>query len=76
MTTDTSFIDNPPSSRAQTKFTTPAPMRARPSSGFIKRGGEEGGGPARGSKGGAARRGGLRGVGKSGIARGKPKDAR
>lgn len=36
MTTDTSFVENPPSSRAPTKFATPAP-----NSGLIKRGGVE-----------------------------------
>ncbi len=71
MTTDTSFVDNPPSSRAPTKFAMPAPM-ARPSSGFIKRGGEA---PTRGGRGGASA-GRARGNRGSGIARGKPRGAR
>ncbi|KAL9065576.1 MAG: hypothetical protein Q9161_008132 [Pseudevernia consocians] len=66
MTTDTSFVENPPSSRAPTKFATPAPM-ARPSSGLNNRGGGET--QPRGGRAGTAR-GNLRG---SGIARGKPR---
>ena len=64
MTTDTSFVENPPSSRAPAKFATPAPM-ARPNSGNNRRGGIEN--QPRGGRGGTAR-GNLRG---SGIARGK-----
>ena len=75
LTTDTSFVENPPSSRATTKFATPAPV-ARASSGLMKRGGGEV--PTRG---GTAGRGGLprgssRGSRGSGIARGKPRGAR
>lgn len=69
MTTDTSFVENPPSSRAPTKFTTPAPT-VRPSLGLNKRGGGET--QPKGGRGGAAR-GNLRG---SGIARGKPRGTR
>lgn len=69
MTTDTSFVENPPSSRAPTKFATPAPM-AHPSSGLNKRGGGET--QPKGGRGGAAH-GNLRG---SGIARGKPRGTR
>ncbi|EON66958.1 hypothetical protein W97_06074 [Coniosporium apollinis CBS 100218] len=62
LTTDTSFVENPPSSKAATKFSTPAPSR-------IGRGGAGVGGGGNG-RGGAA---GGRGVGRtrgSGIARG------
>lgn len=69
MTTDTSFVENPPSSRAPTKFATPAPM-PRPGSALNKRRGGET--QPRAGRGGAAR-GSLRG---SGIARGKPRGTR
>ncbi|CAF9923919.1 MAG: DASH complex subunit dam1 [Alectoria fallacina] len=69
MTTDTSFVENPPSSRAPTNFATPAPI-ARPSSELNKRAGGET--RPRGGKAGAAR-GNLKG---SGIARGKPRGTR
>ncbi len=72
MTTDTSFVDNPPSSRAPTKFSMPAPM-ARPNSGLTKRGGGEA--SAREWRGGAVA-GRARGNRGSGIARGKPRGAR
>ena len=73
MTTDTSFVENPPSSRVATKFATPAPA-ARPSSGLNRRGGG-GGGEGALARGGAAR-GNLRGNRGSGIARGKPRGMR
>ena len=75
MTTDTSFVENPPSSRAPTKFAIPAPA-ARPSSGLNKRGGGEV--PSRGGIGGrgGAVRGSVRGNKGSGIARGKPRGVR
>ncbi|MCJ1274198.1 DASH complex subunit dam1 [Puttea exsequens] len=75
MTTDTSFVENPPSSRAPTKFATPAPA-SRPSSGLTKRGGAEA--AARGTRGGTSRSGarGTAGTRGSGIARGKPRGAR
>ena len=57
MTTDTSFVENPPSSRRLTKFTD--------YSGLNKRGGGESQ-PKRGRGGAALKRG-------SGIARGKPR---
>lgn len=69
MTTDTSFVENPPSSRTPTKFATPA-MMARPGSGLNKRGRSET--QPRGGGGGLAR-GNFRG---SGIARGKPRGTR
>ncbi len=72
MTTDTSFVENPPSSRVPTKFATPAPA-PRPSYGLNKRGGGEV--LARGGRGEAAR-GSARGNRGSGIARGKPRGAR
>ncbi|KAK4696006.1 DASH complex subunit DAM1, partial [Lecanoromycetidae sp. Uapishka_2] len=72
MTTDTSFVENPPSSRVPNKFATPAPV-ARPSSGLNKRGG--GGIPTRGGRGGTSR-GDARGSRASGISRGKPRGAR
>ncbi|KAE8450041.1 hypothetical protein EG329_007180 [Mollisiaceae sp. DMI_Dod_QoI] len=60
LTTDTSFVDNPPtSSKATPKFATPAPAARITSAG-------RGGGPA--GRGGAAR-GGLRGTRGSGLAR-------
>lgn len=59
-TTDTSFVDNPPtSSKATPKFTTPAP--ASRIAGVSRGGGAAG-------RGGAAR-GGLRGTRGSGLAR-------
>ena len=64
MTTDTSFVENPPSSRAQTTFATPV-TKARLNSGLNERGGGEN--QPRGGRGGAVR-GNSRG---SGIARGK-----
>lgn len=75
MTTDTSFVENPPSSRAPTKFAIPAPA-ARPSSGLNKRGGGEV--PSTGGIGGrgGAARGNVRGNKGSGIARGKPRGVR
>ncbi len=75
MTTDTSFVENPPSSRVPTKFATPAPA-ARPSSVMNRRGG--GDAPARGginSRGGLPR-GNIRGTRGSGIARGKSRGAK
>ena len=75
MTTDTSFVENPPSSRVPNKFATPAPA-ARPSSGINRRGG--GDAPARSgmtSRGGAPR-GNMRVSRGSGIARGKPRGAK
>ncbi|KAL9126530.1 MAG: hypothetical protein Q9217_004434 [Psora testacea] len=71
LTTDTSFVDNPPSSKAPTKYATPAPAQ-RPGSGMKKQGGAELG---RGGKAGVN----GRGLGKprgSGIARGKPRGGR
>ncbi|KAL2059382.1 hypothetical protein ABVK25_000675 [Lepraria finkii] len=75
MTTDTSFVENPPSSRAPTKFAIPAPA-ARPSSALNKRGGGEV--PSTGGIGGrgGAARGNVRGNKGSGIARGKPRGVR
>ncbi|KAL6721109.1 DASH complex subunit dam1 [Lecanora helva] len=73
MTTDTSFVDNPPSSKVSSKFTTPAPA-ARPSSGLNRRGGGEI--SNRGMRGGAARGNNVRGSRASGIARGKPRGPR
>ena len=74
LTTDTSFVDNPPSSKAPSKFATPAPAQ-RPAPGLTKRGGAETGrlgrgGPTigRGTGRGTATRG-------SGIAR-KPRGGR
>ncbi|KIN00980.1 hypothetical protein OIDMADRAFT_103683 [Oidiodendron maius Zn] len=67
LTTDTSFVDNPPSSRATSKFSTPAPA---PTSRVATRGGVP---PA--GRGGAAR-GGLRGTRGSGLARAKPRGVR
>ena len=64
MTTDTSFVENPPSSRAPTKFATPAPI-ARLNPGISKRVGGEN--QPKGARKGAAR-GNSRA---SGIARGK-----
>ncbi|ORY12012.1 DASH complex subunit Dam1-domain-containing protein [Clohesyomyces aquaticus] len=65
LTTDTSFVDNPPSSKAATKFQTPAPASKKP---------RGGGGIPRGPRGGSipVRGGGIpRGTrGGSGIARG------
>ncbi|KAF2466710.1 uncharacterized protein BDR25DRAFT_317391 [Lindgomyces ingoldianus] len=64
LTTDTSFVENPPSSKAATKFQTPAPASKR---------GRGGGGIPRGPRGGGIpTRGGVsRGTrGGSGIARG------
>ena len=75
MTTDTSFVENPPSSRAPNKFATPAPA-ARPSSVMNRRGG--GDAPARGSMNsrGGLPRGNMRGTRGSGIARGKSRGAK
>jgi hypothetical protein len=65
-TTDTSFVENPPtSSRASSKFSTPAPASRIGSRG----------GTAPAGRGGAAR-GGLRGTRGSGLARAKPRGAR
>ena len=66
MTTDTSFVENPPSSRAPIKFATPTSM-AQSNPGVNKRGGSEN--QSRGARRGATR-GNSRG---SGIARGKPR---
>ena len=68
-TTDTSFVDNPPtSSKATLKFTTPAPTS------------RAAGPPNRGATGPAARggsvRGGFRGTRGSGLARAKGHSAR
>ncbi|OJD38075.1 dash complex subunit dam1 [Diplodia corticola] len=67
MTTDTSFVENPPSSRKPSKFSTPAPSR-------VSRGGMRGGssGIARGrGRGGIPRAGGIpRGVGRARGGRG------
>ncbi|KAF2175580.1 hypothetical protein K469DRAFT_756182 [Zopfia rhizophila CBS 207.26] len=66
LTTDTSFVDNPPSSKTVTKFTTPAPAsKTGRGGGGIPRAGRGGGIPTRG---GATR--GARGG--SGIGRGVP----
>ena len=75
MTTDTSFVENPPSSRVPNKFATPAPA-ARPSSGMNRRG--RGDAPARGGMNnrGGVPRGNLRGSRGSGIARGKARGAK
>ena len=70
MTTDTSFIDNPPSSRVPTKFATPSSM-TRQNSGPNRRGGLEL--PSRGARGGVNRGSNARGIKGSGIARGKPR---
>ncbi|KAL9099252.1 MAG: hypothetical protein Q9163_005217 [Psora crenata] len=71
LTTDTSFVDNPPSSKASSKFQTPAPA-VRQASGLKKPGGSglgrTGTGPA-GGRGSEKARG-------SGIARGKPRGVR
>jgi len=67
MTTDTSFIDNPPTSSKTSKFSTPAP---------VSRLGPTRGGAAPAGRGGAAR-GGLRGTRGSGLARAaKPKSVK
>ena len=71
MTTDTSFVENPPSSRARTRFATPTNV-SRSSTELNKRGGREistqgKGGPARAN---------MEGVRTSGIARGKPRGTR
>ena len=71
MTTDTSFVENPPSTRTSTKFATPAPA-ARPNSGLNKRGGGE----VRTRGGGGLVRSNGRGARGSGIARGKSRGAR
>jgi len=71
LTTDTSFVDNPPSSRVPTKFATPAPA-SRPGSGLNKRGGGEVAGRGRG----VPVRGSGRGGRGSGIARGKHRGGR
>ncbi|KAF2234215.1 hypothetical protein EV356DRAFT_533026 [Viridothelium virens] len=72
LTTDTSFVENPPiSSRSASRFETPAPPRrtnmgAPPQKGSTSAAGGRGGATA-----GAGRGGGARGRGASGIARGK-----
>ncbi|KAL8825867.1 MAG: hypothetical protein Q9191_004153 [Dirinaria sp. TL-2023a] len=70
MTTDTSFVENPSSTKSASKFATPAPP-SRSASGSNKRGSTEGRGAARGFGRGAGR--GTRG---SGLARAKPRGAR
>lgn len=70
-TTDTSFVDNPPtSSKATPKFTTPAPSRTTASSG---RGGSSGGSGSSG-RGIPVPRG--RGGRASGLARGRGRGVR
>lgn len=77
MTTDTSFVDNPPSSRAPNRFQTPAPARtARGGMRGGVRGGMRGGASSglargRGRGGGIPRAGGIpRGVGRARGGRG------
>ena len=66
MTTDTSFVENPPSSRAPIKFATPSSM-AQSNPRINKRGGGE-------NQSREGRRGVTRGNSRgSGIARGKPR---
>ena len=69
-TTDTSFVENPPSSKSTSKFATPAPT-SRPPSGLSERGGVD---PRGGGRGGMRR--GVRGARGSGLARAKPRGAR
>jgi len=70
-TTDTSFVEDPPtSSRVPPKFSTPAPASRHSSA--IKRGGGELGTSGRGG----ATRGTGRGMRGSGLARAKPRGAK
>ncbi|CAF9920219.1 MAG: DASH complex subunit dam1 [Heterodermia speciosa] len=71
MTTDTSFVENPPSSKSASRFTNAAPAPRVPS-GPNKRGGTDGAGAGRGS----FVRGSGRGIRGSGLARAKPRGAR
>ncbi|KAJ9647093.1 DASH complex subunit dam1 [Coniosporium tulheliwenetii] len=72
LTTDTSFVENPPSSKAATKFSTPAPSRIGRGSGGVGGGGTSRGGAGGGRGVGRARGVGLRGeLGGGGGGRGE-----